>query len=92
MGINRLRYGKQLEKEANKKGIGLEEMQKKASIKADKYDKPSWLDKAILKRLKARKKKQLKAKFKTTRTKHVEGGLKAAGLSDADIRRLQGGK
>lgn len=64
MGVNRLRYGRLLEKESKKTAQGLEVMQRKASLPADKYHKPSWLDKAILKRLRARKAKRLKRKSK----------------------------
>lgn len=51
-----------------------------------KKRKPSGIRKTILAILRALKKK------KTVRTKAIEGGLGAAGLSEAQIRRLRGKK
>jgi hypothetical protein len=55
----------------------------------DKYDKPSRLDNYIYKKLTAKKKKTLKAKD-GKRTQAVKSGLSAAGLSEAEIKKLQG--
>ena len=94
MAVQRLAYGKALEKESRKKQ-SLTQMQKRVARQSliDEYDRPSALDKFILKRLKARKARKLKRKKKsveTTRTKVVTTGLKRAGLSEAEIRRLKG--
>lgn len=57
----------------------------------DKYDKPSGLDKYIYKKLTAKKKKSLKAKAKdNVRTRQVKSGLGAAGVTNAQMKKLQG--
>jgi hypothetical protein len=88
MGVNATRYPKLVEKES-RKGTKLEVVQRLAAMKPDKYDKPSTLDKFIYKILKARKAKKLKGKV-TTRTGQVTSGLKAAGLTDAELAKLRG--
>lgn len=59
----------------------------KAIQAADKYDRPSVIDKIILRILRALKKE--KPKVKTTRTKAVESGLRRGGLTEAEIKRLR---
>ena len=69
-------------------------MQKRVARKSmvDDYDRPSALDRFILRRLKARKARKLRRKkAETTRTKVVSTRLKRAGLTESEIRRLRGG-
>lgn len=54
----------------------------------DKYDKPSRLDNYIYKKLTAKKRK-LKAKD-NVRTQQVKSGLGAAGVTNAQMKKLQG--
>lgn len=93
MAVSRLAYGKALEEESRRKQ-SLTQMQKRVARKSmvDDYDRPSALDKFILRRLRARKARKLRRKkAETARTKVVSTRLRRAGLTEEEIRRLRGG-
>ena len=92
-GAQLSKYGKLVEKYLGK-GKTVEQAHKIASspimLKRDVFDKPSLLDKVILKRLRRKKAKKDKANMDTLRTKDVETKLTRSGLTKKELRRLRG--
>ena len=95
MGVRAGQYAREVERNLAK-GKSTEAPHKRAaalsstSRKADKFDKPSFMDKTILAILKFKKKKTPQKSMTTERTSAITSRLKKAGLSDAEIAKMRG--